>query len=125
MDAEARDEFGMTEADWEDERRAARREDRIQRCKAFWMVLTTNRGDDLDWLEPVEYVAIKFLCLVCLLCWWRDPIREHRPSIFSDAWDDDMDMGYFDLDGPWYGAGGWVLKFCPAQFRVEIFHDSP
>jgi hypothetical protein len=121
---EARDEFGMTEGDWADLRRDAAREDIRQRCKAFWMVLTTNRGDTA-WLAPVEWLTVKVLCLTCLLCWWRDPIREHRPSIRSVAWDDDMDMGYFDLDGPWYGAGGWVLQFCPAQFRVEMFHESP
>jgi hypothetical protein len=118
------DEFGLTEADWEEMRREEAREQLVHRCKAFWMVLTTNRGDDLSWLDPVEYLTVKFLCLLCLLCWWRDPIREHRPSILSVAWDDDLDMGYFDLEGDWYGAGAQVLKFNPAQFRVEIFHES-
>lgn len=97
---------------WQEEER---RQERIHRVKAAWMLLTATQGD-CEQFDLVERVTMKFLCLICLAMIWRAPPSERLWETYSMAAWDFTDDGYF-----W---NEWYLDFNPRAFRVSIFRDG-
>jgi len=103
-----------------------RRQHRVDRLKAVWMVLTTMSAD-CDWHQfkamPYRVLAWKISAIIALLFDREGIYEEFRWPDRRAQWNT-IDMGHWDFN-KWYG--GWncaFLSFHPRQLRYEIIGDG-